>query len=158
MSDLGKITKISKVFDFTIKPVTPLEGTGGSLGTSQMINALWGHPNTDGYKVETDKHTYYVLIDNEQSCCESWGYFSSEDDLEHYIGAELLEVRLTDKALNTKAVEESGYYFDKGGIQLVDFITNKGKFQLAVYNAHNGYYGHGILVARDDEIILNDVL
>jgi hypothetical protein len=60
--------------------------------------------------------------------------------------------------LNQTVVKESGYYEDEGGIQFVDFVTDKGVFQLAVYNAHNGYYGHGILVAKDDEILLNDTL
>jgi hypothetical protein len=126
------------------------------LGTIKNIEEIY--EEMDGYKIETDKHTYLVLIDNGQSCCESWGYFASDDDLKQYIGSELCEVNLTDKALNTMALKESGFYDDCGGIQFVDFVTNKGTFQLAVYNAHNGYYGHGILVAKDDEIILNETL
>lgn len=43
-------------------------------------------------------------------------------------------------------------------IQFVDFVTSRGTFQLAVYNSHNGYYGHGIIVAKDDEILLNETL
>lgn len=155
---LGKIKSIEEITDFGIKNIAPLEGTGGRLGMSQIINALGGYSEYDGYKVVTDKHTYLILIDNGQSCCESWGYISSEDDYTKFIGTELKEVNLTDKALNTKVVEESDYYDDDGGIQFVNFVTNEGVFQLAVYNAHNGYYGHGILVAKDEEIILNDTL
>lgn len=29
----------------------------------------------DGYKITTNKQEIYILIDNDQSCCESWGYF-----------------------------------------------------------------------------------
>jgi len=155
---LGTIKNIEVVTDFKIQPIAKLKGKGGELGLIQALAYWRGYSSMDGYKVETDKHTFYVLIDNEQNCCESWGYFSSEDDLRQLIDATLLEVRLTDKALNTKTVEESGYYEDEGGIQFVDFVTDRGTFQLAVYNAHNGYYGHGILVARDDEILLNEVL
>ena len=131
------------------------------LGVIQRIESgvcaknSWG-ALLDGYLVDTDKHRYRVLIDNYQQCCENSGYLSSEDDLTAYVGAELLEVRLTDKALNTIAVEESGYYDDGGGIVFVDFITNRGVFQLAVYNAHNGYYGHPILIDKDGEAILDD--
>ena len=116
--------------------------------------------NMEGYKVETSLHNFCVLIDNGQSCCESWGYFSSEDNLEAFVGAELLEIQLTDTALNSKKVEESGYYEGEGdgGIQFVDFVTNKGTFQLAVYNAHNGYYGHGILICKDKEVVLSETL
>jgi len=155
---LGKIKNIEEVTDFQIQPISVLNGQGGRLGMSQMINALAGFQEMDGYKIETEKHTVYVLIDNGQNCCENWGYFSSEDDTSQYIGAELNEINLTDIALNKQKFEESDYYDDAGGIQFVDFLTNKGVFQLAVYNAHNGYYGHGILVAKDDEIILNATL
>lgn len=155
---LGVIKSINVVRNLKVPPIAKLEGRGGHLGLVQGLAFLRGYSPMDGYKVETDKHIFYILINNEQSCCESWGYFSSEDNLEQFIGAELLEVRLTDKALNTRVVEESGYYEDEGGIQFVDFVTTNGVFQLAVYNAHNGYYGHNILVLRDDEILLNDVL
>lgn len=156
---LGKITKIEEVRDYKIQPVAKMDGSGGRLGMAQMINTLCGYSNMDGYKIETDKHIFHVLIDNGQSCCESWGYLSSEDDHLPFIGAELREVRLTDTALKQSVVEKSDYYGgDGGGIQFVDFVTNKGTFQLAVYNDHNGYYGHGILVAKDEEILLNETL
>ena len=156
---LGIIQSIDEVLDLKIGHVAPLCGKGGRLGVSQMINAtLGGFSSMDGYKVVTDKHTFYVLIDNCQSCCESWGYLSSDDNLPRYIGSELSEVNLTDTALNKHIVEQSGYYEDEGGIQFVDFVTNNGVFQLAVYNAHNGYYGHGIMVAKDEEIVLDETL
>jgi len=157
---LGKIKEITEVYDYKIQPVAKMEGKGGSLGMVQMLNFLGGYEYMDGYKVETDKHVIYVLIDNGQSCCESWGYFASEDDLNQFIGAELMEINLTDTALSKEKVEKSDYYDGGGGggIQFVDFVTDKGVFQLAVYNAHNGYYGHGILVAKDNDIILNETL
>ncbi len=156
---LGKIKEITEGFNYKIQPVAKMDGKGGKLGMHQMINALGGYADMDGYKVETDEHIIYVLIDNGQSCCESWGYFASEDDLNQFIGAELREINLTDTALNKEKVEKSDYYDgNSGGIQFVDFITDKGTFQLAVYNAHNGYYGHGIVVAIDNDIILNETL
>ena len=155
---LGKIKNIEEVYGFKIQPIASMNGSGGQLGMSQMINSLCGYQDMDGYKVETEQHTIYVLIDNEQSCCENWGYFSSEDDFEQFIGAELKEINLTDKALNVSKFEESGYYDDCGGIQFVNFVTSNDIFQLAVYNAHNGFYGHGILIAKDDEIILNETI
>lgn len=156
---LGKIKTIQEVNDYKIKPVSSLNGSNGSrLGMMQMIDSLCGFSSMDGFKVETDDHVIHVLISNGQSCCENWGYLSSEDDHEQFIGAELREIVLTDKALKQSKVEESGYYEDEGGIQFVDFVTDKGIFQLAVYNAHNGYYGHGIVVATDDEILLNETL
>lgn len=137
MKNLGIINNVKEVFD---------------------IKFNGGYSSKDGYLIETDKKSISILIDNGQSCCESWGYFSSEDDLKQFIGAELTEINLTDIALNKTSLDfikehnlDSEY--NAGGIQFVDFVTNKGVFQLAVYNAHDGYYGHSILVAIDEEII-----
>lgn len=102
----------------------------------------------DGYKISTDKNTFMVLISNGQSCCEHWGYLSSEDDLEHFIGSELREVRTTDVECNgniAKLLEERWIELDS--VQFVDFVTNRGVLQFAVYNEHNGYYGHNILLS-----------
>ena len=72
---------------------------------------------------------------------------------------ELLEVNVTDIALNQKVLTQMNEdYIDNREIQFVDFKTDLGTFQLAVYNSHNGFYGHGILVAKDNEILLNDTL
>jgi hypothetical protein len=156
---LGIIESITEIADLKIEPVASMNGKGGQLGISAMISALGGCFEMDGYKVVTDAHTFHVLISNGQSCCESWGYIQSEDDLSRFVGAELREVILTDTALNKAAVEKSDYYDgDCGGIQFVDFLTDKGTFQLAVYNAHNGYYGHPIVVAKDEEILLQETL
>ncbi len=131
-----------------------------SLGMHQMLNALCGFAEYDGYKVVTSEHEYMILIDNEQSCCENWGYFSSDDDFEQFIGKELASVELTDTALNKKKLEENLLYgFGEGGIQFVDFKVKNGTvLQFAVYNAHNGYYGHPIIVAKDKDILLQGTL
>ena len=156
---LGKIKSIEEVYNFKIQPVGKTNGTGGSLGMAQMLNTLCGYSEMDGYKVETENHIFHVLIDNGQCCCENWGHMTSEDDLSYYVGAELLEVNVTDIALNQKVLTQMNEdYIDNREIQFVDFKTNLGTFQLAVYNSHNGYYGHGILVAKDNEILLNDTL
>jgi hypothetical protein len=154
----GIIQSIEEVKDLRIEPIAPLEGKGGRLGFTQMLGNIFGGASMDGYKVITNEHTIQVLIDNGQSCCESWGYFASEDNITSFVGSELREVTLTDTALHKEKVEASDYYEDEGGIQFVDFVTSQGTFQLAVYNAHNGYYGHGIVVAKDNDILLNETL
>lgn len=155
---MSAIREITQVFDRKLREIGPLEGAGGRRGIPSMLSCLHGTTTMDGYKVATDSDTYFVLIENGQSCCESWGYLTSEDDLGYFIGAELKNVVLTDTALNQERVEKSDYYDDDGGIQFVDFVTDRGTFQLAVYNAHNGYYGHSILVLKNDTILLEDVL
>ena len=156
--NIGIIKAIEEVSNYGVGNQTPMSGSHGArLGLSGMLNSLSGGMHMDGYRVVTDKHEYLVLIDNSQSCCESFGYFSTDDNLPEYIGKELLAVELTDTSLKTEFIEEIKY-LDEGGIQFVTFKTSGGDFQLAVYNAHNGYYGHGIIVAKDNKILLQDTL
>jgi len=164
---MEKIKQIEEVKSLGLGNQGLLNGQNGSrLGMSGMIGSLFGGSNYDGYKVVTTEHTYLILIDNGQSCCESWGYLSTNDDVNDFVGANLLDFKLTDTALNTKKLSEESRYIvwngkidlDAGGIQFVDIETDKGVLQFAVYNSHNGYYGHPILIAKDNEILLSDTL
>jgi hypothetical protein len=111
----------------------------------------------EGYEITTLDHTYLLLIDDKSSCCESFGYFSSDDDLKQFIGKELLSVEATDVALSTRVIVEADG-LDAGEIQFVTFKTNDGDFQLAVYNSHNGYYGHTILFIEDGVVLIDNTL
>lgn len=128
------------------------------LKIKEVANIGETYNTMSGYVVETDKHKYFVLIDDHQDCCENWGYMCSEDDTSYFIGANLKEIKTTDQALNVKKIEEiAPYGFDGGDIQFVTFNTSKGAFQLSVYNSHNGYYGHGISI-RKETILMEKTL
>lgn len=112
-----------------------------------------------GYKITTDKQEIIVGIENDQACCENWGYFMSEDDFKKFIGSELMDVRLTDELnkdvdLKSKVkdilIEEvdgvSKLDLYCGGAMFVDFVTRDGVLQFVAYNEHNGYYGHSACV------------
>lgn len=157
----NKIKSIEVVEDINLNVVlSKLNGKNDSrLGMAQMINALSGCSDYDGYKIVTEENEFYLLISNGQSCCENWGYINSADDLNEFINTNLIDVKFTDVALNTKKIEEVlKYGFDEGGIQFVDFETDKGVLQFAVYNSHNGFYGHDIIFLKDGISILDDVL
>lgn len=99
--------------------------------------------NFDGYKVITSDQEILLLIDMETCCCESPGYFWSDDDFSRFIGSELLNIEVVDTELNKEKLDkEIGYGLDEGGIMFVNLVTNKGILQFAAYNSHNGYYGH----------------
>lgn len=100
----------------------------------------WG--GYEGYEIKTDKQTIKLLISAYQQCCESWGYFLTEDKPSDFIGANLHNIKLTDACLNTKKLNESDYYHDDGDLMFVDLETDRGTLQFVAYNAHNGYYGH----------------
>jgi len=80
-------------------------------------------------KIETYDHMEYVFnFDNDQQCCEDFGYFHSFDikDLRNFIGAKLKTIELSDDN------------------SFIKFKTDKGDFNITIYNNHNGYYGHEV--------------
>ena len=118
-----------------------------------------------GYKISTESDTYLILIETGTTCCEQHGYISTnEEDLSYFVGAELIDFKLTNTALNTRKLSNEGLMWngrldlDCGGIQFVDIETSKGVLQLAVYNSHNGWYGHDILIKKNDEVLLENYL
>jgi hypothetical protein len=98
-----------------------------------------------GYFVVTDKQTIKILIEDGQSCCENWGYLSTNDNTNEFVGSEITGIVLTDMNLASKELPEFKYV-DADHIQFVNIETDKGILQFAVYNDHNGYYGHEILI------------
>ena len=130
---MEKILKITEIFDGdNIK----------ELGISHM----------DGFKVETNEQNIFLMIDNDQCCCENWGYFMTECDLEKFIGSELIDIKIAD-TLNKDVIlngkvddsiigEDGDIDIYEGDTMFVDIITSEGILQFVAYNEHNGYYGH----------------
>ena len=98
-----------------------------------------------GYAITTDKQVVKLLIDDNQQCCESSGYFFTEDKIEDFIGAYLVNVSITDTLLNTKKLDE--IESDETSTMFVNIETSKGLLQFVAYNTHNGYYGHSACVS-----------
>ena len=117
----------------------------------------------EGFEIKTNKQIIKVLISSGQQCCESFGYMISEDNPKEFIGAEINSISVTTSGTHNKkiiaefkeldfdkkAVWDDGtvfFDFEYGDAEFVDIDTNKGIFQIAVYNSHNGYYGHDIVI------------
>ena len=101
-----------------------------------------------GYKVTTDQQEIILGMDMSEGCCEQPGYFMSNDDLDAFIGATLVDVKLTDAALNEAKFnrETNGGDLYEGGVMFVDLVTDRGALQFVAYNSQNGYYGHEAVV------------
>jgi hypothetical protein len=84
--------------------------------------------------------TGLCLFDDGQSCCEE-RYMRTDDDLREFAGAKLLDFELKD-APNQE--DEWGEH----EIQFLDVVTDKGVFQIANHNEHNGYYGGFWIIAK----------
>lgn len=92
-------------------------------------------------KIEVMFEDYsYLLVkfNTDRQCCEDFGYMFSHDlsVLKDYIGANLEYVEFIDGDDLIAGTDEQTVY--------INFITSKGKFDLTVYNSHNGYYGHNV--------------
>lgn len=73
-----------------------------------------------------------MIWDGGQSCCEH-RYMHTDDNLNEYTGAVFMDVELKE-APN----QEDGEVHE---VQFLDIKTDKGIFQMANHNEHNGYYG-----------------
>ena len=115
--------------------------------------------HTAGYIITTNKKTVKLLIEDEQDCCEDWGYFMSEDDTEEFIGAELINIEIVDDGLKSSElkldkVDDDNARDDGRSTQtmFVNVNTSKGLLQFTAYNNHNGYYGHTAYFMINDKI------
>lgn len=95
----------------------------------------------DGFRIITNKQEIFLGIDNGQSCCENWGYFMSEDDLNNFVGHSLIDIKITDTQLKSNSEFDVNNIYE-GDVMFVDIITSNGVLQFVAYNEHNGYYGH----------------
>lgn len=120
-----------------------------------------GYYSRSGYKVTTDKQEIVLLIDDGTQCCEEWGYFWTNDDVEEFVGATLLDIKVVDEDLNHVILEREGIntkdFEYEGSTMFVNLETSKGTLQFVAYNIHNGYYGHNAVV-RSNQLDYEDYL
>lgn len=104
-----------------------------------------------GYQIITDAQTIKIGISQDSSCCEQFGYLTSEDNFADYTGAEIVSITRVDEALNSKIREFfKEQYMDAGEAMFININTTKGLLQFVVYNSHNGYYSHEVVVISQE--------
>ena len=109
------------------------------------------YENMDGVIITLDDGLQIKFgISDGQSCCESWAYLHSVDDIESFIGAEYLD--LVEKDTWPDSIDDPEYGFDSGGFQAIDVNTSNGTMQFVVYNSHNGYYSHATILVVGDTV------
>lgn len=100
-----------------------------------------------------------LLIENGQSCCEDFGYMSSEDNFDKFIGSKVKEIITTDTERASSTVDFiNSERIEEGQLMFLTLETSKGVLQFVVYNIHNGYYGHTALIRINNEIIEEETL
>lgn len=123
-----------------------------SLGIGVMLGSLGGNKETvEAIKTSLNKtiasvyldedklcfifsdESKLILWDDGQSCCEN-RYMATSDDLSEYTDSILLDFELK----NAPNIDDE---YGEHEVQFLDVVTNKGTFQMANHNEHNGYYG-----------------
>ena len=105
--------------------------------------------NYEGFRIDTNKQTIEIKISNLDHCCERWGHICSQDDLSSFIGSIMKEiVVVNEKIVQTKVkLEKIDKHNDELFAIFVNVITNQGTLQFTLYNQHNGYYGHFVIIS-----------
>ncbi len=80
-----------------------------------------------GWKIETDRGTYFAIKTRYTNCCEEHGGYSSRKDLAHFVGAAMDEPRFT-----TEINRVDGQNYDNK--LAIHLETSKGSLQLVFYN------------------------
>jgi hypothetical protein len=145
-SDKEIIVAIEEIDDEII-PITKVVDRGKRKGETYTHER-----HLSGYRIETSKNEYKLLIDNQQDCCENWGYLSSDDDINSYLGSELLEISIVDESLKSTKIKMKSKHLSDDDVKgrgdmnamFINLETSEGLLQFAVYNSHNGYYGHEV--------------
>lgn len=103
------------------------------------------YSNYDGFKIETEDEEIYFVIDNSQQCCENWGtYLYTPEDLREYVGADYLGYDESSCSEIENHLENE--YVESDEICFLNIHTSKGTIDFAVYNSHNGYYSHAVVL------------
>ena len=100
-----------------------------------------------GFQITTDSRIINLCINNGQHCCEKWGYLSTPDDTSEYIGAYIYSIELVDTALKKSTFID---FLESANAMFLNINTDIGILQFAVYNSHNGYYGHSAYLSGTD--------
>lgn len=125
----------------------------GQTGIGVMLGILGGNEETvnsiksslgkiikeaslsdDKLNILFEDGTRLLVSDDGQSCCEH-RYMVTADTLSEYSGAKVLDFELKDGP----DVEDE--YGEAHEVKFLDVKTDKGVFQIANHNEHNGYYG-----------------
>ena len=118
-----------------------------SIKEDTIVDKSNGYKQTyEGLIIETDKGSIKLVISDGQSCCENFGslFFETPDDISQFIDAEILQI----EDISIKREE----YIDTDSETQLRITTDKGIIQYAIYNEHNGYYGHGTILQVFDTI------
>ena len=109
-----------------------------------------------GYVITTDVGIIYIGIDSYQQCCEDWGVNISTE-LNSLISKTLVNIEETDYNSNIEIYANSFDSEENMRVYLKLEFENDLPTYVLLYNIHNGYYRHNILInIYGEDLILLD--
>lgn len=112
--------------------------------------------SSGGIKIYTDEGDFTFIMNDQQSCCEQFGYVYTPNIVSDFIGSELLKVsEITtefdaNKAHGTDIISDYDTATSHFKIE-----TSVGDILFTFYNSHNGYYSHDYCVKKDENILFD---
>ena len=98
------------------------------------------------YKINfVDDNNVFVGFDNYQSCCEHFGWMLSRE-LPNHLSDGQIEIEPDNFQFDTEFFREEipcKQDMDCGGVAVFRLVKGDEEIFLTLWNAHNGYYGHG---------------
>lgn len=107
-----------------------VDAVKSSLGKTINVAGL----ENDALKIGFTDGSMLSLWDDGQSCCEH-RYMVCDDSLASFCGAKVVDIQIKD------APEIADPYGESHEVQFLEVLTDRGAFQCASHNEHNGYYG-----------------
>lgn len=98
----------------------------------------------DGLVITTNKQEIKIGIQNDQFCCENWGFLTSNDNYDDFKESELYSIEIVDEKQSIIDYNIEDDY--SGSCLFVNIKTSKGLLQIVLYNEHNGYYSHDVII------------
>lgn len=94
-----------------------------------------------GYKIIMNDSAKNIIckIENAHKCCEQWGVYT-DAKLNDFVGAEYRSIDITK--------QEKEQYEQMGKI-IITIDTDRGKIIIELYNEHNGYYLHDVIIQTE---------
>lgn len=110
-----------------------------------------------------DENNVFVGFDNEQNCCENFGYMVTRTPpvkIEEFVEDILLDDYNFDPDFIQESVLPEGD-LDAGGSVMFKLVNRKNKSDIAyltLYNEQNGYYSHGFEFGNGAVIVKEGLL
>lgn len=113
-----------------------------------------------GNKVNfVDENNVFVGFNMDQDCCEYADWFISEHPQNTYVNVGDKQHDVSQFVFDRAYFRQvDGGDFDGGGMVIFRLHDGGRELFLHIFNAHNGYYGHGFEFTAGDEKIKEGVL